>query len=151
MDKLIKGLATGLVLLVLAWFGAQFYTQYRVDQLLAQIPTSVAKIDYKRVTALRWGELRFRDVTLNVGRHQLSAADASVPLVLFDWWPRELTLKAAEGRDLKFHRCQDALDEVPLIRQTQQGAKAHQLAVCRVQPIRARRSPHSIRHQDRFL
>ena len=94
MDKLIKGSVTGLVLLVLAWFGAQFYTQYRVDQLLAQIPTSVAKIDYKRVTALPWGELRFRDLTLNVGRHQLSAADASVPLVLFDWWPRELTLKA---------------------------------------------------------
>ncbi|MBQ1782246.1 MAG: hypothetical protein II007_01180 [Gammaproteobacteria bacterium] len=94
MDKLIKGLGAGLVLLALTWFGAQFYTQYRVDQLLAQIPTSIAKIGYKRVTALPWGELRFRDLTLNAGRHQFSAAEASVPLVLFDWWPRELTLKA---------------------------------------------------------
>lgn len=94
MDKTIKGAGAVLLLLVLAWFGAQFYTQYRIDQLLTQIPPSVAKLGYKRVTALPWGELRFRDLTLTVGRHQLTAAEASVPLVLFNWWPRQLTLKA---------------------------------------------------------
>lgn len=94
MDKLIKGAGTVLLLLVLAWFGAQFYTQYRVDQLLTQIPPGMAKLGYKRVTALPWGELRFRDLTVEAGRHQLTAADASVPLVLFNWWPRQLTLKA---------------------------------------------------------
>ncbi len=93
MNKLVQGLGTLLVFLVLAWVGLQFYVKYRVDQALSTLPQTVAEIHYDRVSAYPWGELRFRDLNVRIDAQSFAIADARFPLVVFNHWPRNLRVQ----------------------------------------------------------
>lgn len=93
MNKLVRGLGTLLVFLVLAWIGLQFYVKFRVDQTLDTLPKAIAEIRYDRVSAYPWGELRFRDLNVRIDDQSFTVADARFPLVIFNHWPRNLRVQ----------------------------------------------------------